>query len=219
MNVSEQTMHCETFELKVDIKVNKTSISSLNIKPLNIKMSYNVTKKISQNESEFCEDCVFLNRAILNSATLEVPVATGCSNGSCKPNLILKGALMETDQKFIIGLTKTLSIFYSISNLGESAYFPKLEIEIPTAIKFTTLPSSCKAFNSETKIICKVESVALKNNQNSTFNITLDVSNVREREVEILARVSSSGDEVDDSNNMNSIQVTFDEESDVEIEG
>lgn len=199
--------------------MNKTSIDTLNIKLLKFEIIYNVIKKISSDDQDFCDNCVFLNRAILNSTTLELPVATGCSNGSCKPNLKLEGMIMKVPQKLIIGLTKTVSISYTISNLGESAYFPKLEIEIPNAVKFSITPASCKkVLGSEAKIICKIKSVSLKHDEKSLFNITLDVSEVRDTEIKILAASSSSGEEVDESDNLNSIIIRFDEESRVEIQ-
>jgi hypothetical protein len=215
MNVSEKVLNCQSFLLNITVKVNTTSIGT--IKPLSLEMIYNVTKYISTVESKFCDDCVFLNRTNLNRAMLDIPVATGCSNGSCKPNLKLEGILMDNKTERVVGLTENVTILYSIANLGESAYFPELKIEIPNSVKFLMVPSLCKSL-SNSKISCKIRSVSLKHDEKELVNITLDVSEIQHREINISAVASSSGDEVDVRDNVDLISISFGERSLIDVE-
>lgn len=218
INVSEKFLTCKNFTLKIYVKLDKAT-NMTDIEPITLKMNYSVTKNIPSNSSEFCDDCIFLNKTVPNRVNLNLPVASGCSSGLCKPNLKVEGKLIDEENERIINITKSVSIIFTIANLGEPAYFPTLEIQIPEMLKFSIIPSICIEVDKNVKISCKMKNIVLKQNKIATMNITLDVSDVQEHNIKLIATTQSNGEEVDQSDNEAIVNINFEEKSQIEING
>lgn len=121
---------------------------------------------------------------------------------------------------FILGSAKSLTLKYQISNSKEPAYLTVLTISLngTTHVDFAIVPPNCK--QTDLDLVCQL------NNGNSIyqgelieFTVSIDMKHAIGKNLTINAEISSSGSEVDDTDNFNIHYIQLVEQNEIEISG
>ncbi|CAO1393862.1 unnamed protein product [Diamesa hyperborea] len=207
--------NCWEFEI-----FTKSTLADI-FKPIEIEMKYELVQKIPDGGSEFCTTCVLIDPNASKTIVTKVPFITGCKGERCMSDLKLVGTLINVKQPYVLGSTKTIAVQYEISNAGETAYLTQLMVTIPTNLtQFSRVPPNCKLNNLESLMTCDISGgKPLAQNDQITLTINLDASRLQGSSFMINASVSSTGDELNPSNNQYLNEVFMTEFSDIEMVG
>ncbi len=204
--------HCWEYDVFV-----KSSLAEI-FKPIIIEVKFDLVKKIPEEGSEFCEDCVILDPKGSKVVTHKIPFITGCEGETCMSDLMLKGT-PDFKQPYVIGSSRILAIHYEIYNFGETAYLTQISVQIPTNItQFAKVPSNC--VQKDDKMDCDIDGGRpLYKNHKSSIVIHLDSSRLEGTEFTVIASVSSAGNETNPQNNVAENTIYLTEFSEIEVLG
>ncbi|CAO1409381.1 unnamed protein product [Diamesa serratosioi] len=163
--------------------------------PLELMMNIQILNNIPTTGNDFCDNCVTFDSKETATASNKVAFITGCRESRCKSNLTLVGSLINVEQPYIMGTTKTISIEYDITNTGENAYLTQLMILIPTNVtQFTKILPNCKLSNHNSLLTCSIMDgrPILKDNTRK-LSITLEMSRIQGSSLKINASVTCAG--------------------------
>lgn len=121
-----------------------------------------------------------------------------------------------------MGSTTSLIIIYNVENLGETAYLTQMRITLPhTAIHYTKIPSNCKLDESAANIMeCDLNNgLPLFRGGKTSLKIGIDTTELDGRELVVLAHVFSTGDELNELDNIDEKVIPLRKFSSLEIFG
>lgn len=207
--------HCWDFQ--VFVKGTQNSI----FQRLETDFKFDLIQKIPEHKTEFCDTCVTLDPREPKVISSRIPFNTGCGSDRCVSDLQLSGTLTNIRQPYVLGSTRTLTLQYEITNAGESAYFTQLNISIPTNVtQFSKLPSFCHEEYGNQLMICDINAgKPVKNGEKVLLDITLDATKLDGESFEVVAVVTSAGDEKKPEDNQYVNKILLTEFSDVELVG
>lgn len=190
-------------------------------KPISIEVKYDTVQKIPEHSQEFCETCVALDPRDSKTVSTKVTFSTGCSDERCVSDLAVVGTLINVRQPYVLGSTSTIAILYEISNAAESAYLTQLKVTIPTNItQFSKIPSSCSEENNKRVMVCDINAgKPVTKGETVKLTVNLETSKLDGESFEVLAVVSSAGDEQRPADNKYVNEILLTEFSDVELIG
>lgn len=193
-------------------------------KPIELEMMYNIINVVPQNGTEFCSSCVAVNPNDPKSVKNKIVFSTGCKSAKCVADLKLKSSLVDVKQPYILGSTSSLLIDYNIVNSGETAYLTQIEITLPESnVAFTKTPSNCKIVDDSPNanvMLCDMKSGSpMFNGDKDSLRISVDTTKLTGTELIVKARVSSTGDELNDADNSVENVIALGEFSEIEIIG
>jgi hypothetical protein len=216
MKIYQQNETCRNHSIK-------TSSLSESTKQLTITITYDLNvKSLSTTVKEFDENFVFIDEIDKKKVTTEILRNTGCADEICKTNLELIGKVLDIDNVITVGIETTFRIQYSISNSGEAAYRTKLKITTKKYVAFAAVSSSCSVDTDDDYSImeCDIRSGKPITDKNPYHtNITFDISNMRGGNLEIIAEVSTMGDDSKSTTNKKVHQIKHVELSEVDVKG
>lgn len=166
--------------------------------------------------SDFCESCVVVKND-QTFVTTKLVYMSGCASEKCVADLRVSSEALNVVKPYILGSSKTLSFQYTIENVNELAYLPKMRVTKSAQLKFAKIPPNCEA--EEESLLCSVTRPYLAKDSPRYIVITFDTSNMDGSELRISAEVFSSSDELNPNDNMVTDVVEVAEFSEIESTG
>uniref|UniRef100_T1P9U3 Integrin alpha n=1 Tax=Musca domestica TaxID=7370 RepID=T1P9U3_MUSDO len=191
-------------EIDCNVRFNVETI----FKPIEMELRYGLVNGIPNTE-EFCETCAAVDPAEPSSHTEKIIFSTGCASEICVADLQVKSNL---ENKFVLGSSRTFSVSYDVSNNGETAYLPQINITSPNRMPFAKIPSNCKTNNQDVSLICDLNrGQPMAKGSKDTVTVIFDTSNISGQSMTIVAKVFSTGRELNDRDNIASDVITLTE--------
>jgi hypothetical protein len=183
------------------IHINKNRINSQDKKAIKIVVETVPLNKINETSGEFCKNCVLMEPDHPKKKDFEIPLNTGCKDGICKPDLVVKGEFLNQPGSYTIGSSEKIAMDFQILNRGDDSYEPKISVKIISDnAKF--IPSSACKIQLQNIMECKLTNgYPLETNQTIKQKIEIDTRSLSGTELEIQAVVSSSGIEKNPADN------------------
>ncbi|XP_017835481.2 LOW QUALITY PROTEIN: integrin alpha-PS3-like [Drosophila busckii] len=183
--VAGMTQQCRVVE--VEVRYSEKDI----FQPIELEMHYELTKKVPDSE-EFCETCVAVDPADPKVYSEKIIFSTGCATDICIADLQLSGKDMSPS--YILGSSKTLRMTYEVTNQGETAYLPQLNVTSSSRLNFAQTPGTCNVF--EAVMVCDLNrGRPLMKGDKDSVTISFDVSALTGSALTINAEVFSTGQE------------------------
>jgi len=119
---------------------------------------------------------------------------------------------------FILGSTTVLRLKYEVTNHGESAYLPQLNVTSSSRLNFAQIPGNCKV--SEDVMICDLNNGRpLGKGDMDSITISFDVSSLTGSFLTISAEVFSTGFEKNPTDNKLSSVIALKEYTEIDASG
>lgn len=119
---------------------------------------------------------------------------------------------------YILGSSRTLTVTYEVSNSGEMAYLPQINITSSNRMPFAKYPSNCKI--TDAVMLCDLNrGQAMKNGAKETVTVIYDVSSIAGTALILTAEVFSTGKELNPGNNIIKDIITLEEYTEIEVVG
>ncbi|XP_030560119.1 integrin alpha-PS3 [Drosophila novamexicana] len=177
------TQQCRVFDCEV--RYSEKDI----FQPIELKMHYELTKKVPDSE-EFCETCVAVDPEDAKVYTEKIIFSTGCATDVCIADLKLSAK--DVSSSYILGSDKTLRLNYEVTNEGETAYLPQLNVTSSSRLNFAQIPGNCRV--SEAVMVCDLNhGRPLGKGDRDSITISFDVSSLTGSALTISAEVFSTG--------------------------
>lgn len=125
---------------------------------------------------------------------------------------------------YVLGSSSSITIAYNIENSGETAYLSQIRITLPDSeVLFTKIPSNCKldetAPNSNI-MECDLNSgTPMFKGDKTSIKISIDTTKLDGTELIVKAKVFSTGDELNEYDNVAENVIPLKEFSNIEIIG
>ncbi|KAM8711525.1 hypothetical protein ACLKA7_000636 [Drosophila subpalustris] len=203
------TQQCRVFDCEV--RYSEKDI----FQPIELEMHYELTRKVPDSE-EFCETCVAVDPEDDKVYTEKIIFSTGCATEICIADLQLTAK--DLSSSFVLGSAKVLRIAYEVSNQGESAYLPQLNVTSSGRLNFAQIPGNCKV--SEAVMICDLNNGRpLGKGDRDSITISFDVSGLTGHALTISAEVFSTGSEKNPSDNRLQSLIALKEYTEIDASG
>lgn len=124
---------------------------------------------------------------------------------------------------YVLGSSSSITIAYNIQNNGETAYLAQIRITLPDSTLFTKTPSNCKlddtAPNSNI-MECDLNSgTPMFKGDKTSIKISIDTTKLDGTELVVKAKVFSTGDELNEFDNVAENVIPLKEFSNIEVFG
>ncbi|XP_060658574.1 integrin alpha-PS3-like isoform X1 [Drosophila nasuta] len=203
------TQQCRVFS--VEVRYSEKDI----FQPIELEMHYELIKKVPDSE-EFCETCVAVDPEDAKVFTEKIIFSTGCATEICIADLRLTAR--DASSSFILGSAKVLRLTYDVSNEGESAYLPQLNVTSSSQLNFAQIPGNCKV--SESVMVCDLNNGRpLGKGDKDSITISFDVSSLTGHALTISAEVFSTGSEKSPSDNKLQSLIALKEYTEIDASG
>lgn len=220
LKIFQDHITCQDYE---DLKINAAGAMRKEIKVI---VRYEVKEKIPQSGTTFCQSCVLLNPNDRPEAEMSLYINTGCKNDTCITDLKVVSATyggnetMKENAPMALGTFTNFTIQYNVSSLAEPSFGTNLKITIPPRVKFSKTLESCNVLERNT-MNCRIKpGGSLKqNDKTESIKISFDISEFRGDLLEIIAEVSSKGNETNPEDNIVKNSFNLFENSTVTIKG
>lgn len=125
---------------------------------------------------------------------------------------------------YVLGSSSSIIIAYNIENNGETAYLAQIRITLPdTEVLFTKTPSNCKldeAAPNSNIMECDLNSgTPMFKGDKTSIKISIDTTKLDGNELIVKAKVFSTGDELNDFDNVAENVIPLKEFSNIEVIG
>ncbi|XP_073811306.1 integrin alpha-PS3-like [Musca autumnalis] len=168
-------------------------------KPIEMELRYALANGIPNSEV-FCESCAAVDPAEPTSYVEKIIFSTGCASDVCVADLQVKSSL---ENKFVLGSSRTFSVSYEVSNSGETAYLPQINITSSNRMLFAQIPSNCKMNNQEASLICDLnQGQPMAKGTKDTVTVIFDTSSISGQSMTIVAKAFSTGKELNEKDNI-----------------
>ncbi|XP_050720083.1 integrin alpha-PS3-like [Eriocheir sinensis] len=160
---------CQTHQ--VTVKENKLDPDQ----PLEMKLEYDL---IVAPETEFMKRPM-TNPTEKHSSTSQVSISKGCQEKTCRVDMMFDADLgLGQDQKLVVGQKNNLVLRTVVSNSGEPAYLPTINVTVGPPLTLM-LPQShdCKFFSADvrTSLECRLSN-PIKNSITDVVEVNVDTS-------------------------------------------
>ncbi|XP_023173042.2 integrin alpha-PS3-like [Drosophila hydei] len=203
------TQQCRVFDCEV--RYSEKDI----FQPIELEMHYDLTKKVPDSEV-FCDTCVAVDPDDPKVYTEKIIFSTGCATDVCIADLKLTAK--DLSSSYILGSGKTLRINYEVTNNGETAYLPQLNVTSSSRLNFAQIPGNCKV--SEAVMVCDLnKGRPLGKGDKDSITISFDVSSLTGSALTINAEVFSTGHELNPNDNKLSSLIALKEYTEIDASG
>ncbi|XP_065370369.1 integrin alpha-PS3-like isoform X2 [Calliphora vicina] len=190
-------------------------IESEIFKPIELELHYSLVKQVPDSEV-FCESCAAVDPAEPKVFTEKIIFSTGCASEICIADLQVKSSGL--DHSYILGSSRTLKVTYEVSNAGETAYLPQINITSSNRMPFAKYPSNCKVY--ESIMLCDLNrGQAMVKGAKDSVTVIYDVSSLSGTAMILTAEVFSTGKEQYPGNNIIKDVITLGEFTEIEAVG
>lgn len=192
------------------------------LKPINIKISFDILAKIPQDSNKFCDTCVIIDPKSPKVLKKSIKFFTGCKDEICEHDLSVTGTINNGRKQFILGSQRTMSVEYKIENTGEPAYMTQMKVEISSnSTQFSHIPSSCSIdLINKNIMVCDINNrMPIKDQETVKLNFTVDATQFVGDTFIIIAEVTSVGQEKLPEDNKLVSEVSLAEISRVDVIG
>lgn len=111
-----------------------------------------------------------------------------------------------------------MKITYEVTNVGETAYLPQINITSSNRLPFAKYPSNCKVHDAV--MLCDLnQGQAMAKKTKDTVTVIYDVSNLSGTAMILTAEVFSTGKELNPQNNIIKDVITLGEFTEIEAIG
>lgn len=141
--------------------------------------------------------------------------------------LILKSEIwinvvISNSLPYVLGSSQSIMMAYDIENFGETAYLAQIRITLPESnILFTKTPSNCKldesAPNSNIMECDLNNGTPLFKGDKTSIKISIDTTKLDGSELVVKAHVFSTGDELNELDNVVEDNIPLKEFSNIEV--
>ncbi|XP_061397206.1 integrin alpha-PS3-like [Musca vetustissima] len=168
-------------------------------KPIEMELRYKLVNGIPNSE-EFCETCAAVDPAEPTSHKEKIIFSTGCASQICVADLQVKSNL---EKNFVLGSSRTFSVSYDVSNNGETAYLPQINITSSNRMPFAKIPSNCKTNNQDVSLLCDLnQGQPMAKGASDTITVIFDTSRISGQSMTIVAKAFSTGKELNNADNI-----------------
>lgn len=92
---------------------------------------------------------------------------------------------------------------YNVSNSGETAYLPQINITSSNRMPFAKIPSNCKLNNQDLTLLCDLNhGQPMAKGSKDTITVTYDTSSISGQSMTLMAKVFSTGKELNALDNV-----------------
>ncbi|XP_013109885.2 integrin alpha-PS3 [Stomoxys calcitrans] len=210
-NVTATTQtQCKVFDCNVRFSVGDI------FKPIEMELHYGLIKGVPNSEV-FCESCAAVDPAEPKSTTEKIIFSTGCATAICVADLQVKSNL---DHTFILGSSRTFSVSYEVANNGETAYLPQINITSSNHMPFAKIPSNCKLNQQDSSLLCDLNrGQPMGKGSKDSINVIFDTSSITGQSMTLMAKVFSTGKELNASDNVASDVIALKEYTEIDAVG
>lgn len=132
--------------------------------------------------------------------------------------LIHSPLLLWHSSSYILGSDKTLRMHYEVTNQGETAYLPQLNVTSSSGLNFAQIPGNCKV--DEAVMLCDLNhGRPLSNGSSDSITISFDVSSLTGKALTITAEVFSTGLERNPATNKVTNLIALQEFTEIDASG
>lgn len=160
----------------------------------------------------FCSTCPITNPHSLDQkeTILEIPFSVGCGDDSqCQSDLKITTSFPKLlADGFIIGSSKTVTMFIAIKNTREPALLTSLSLSIPSGVSLVRVPNHCIESSERSHLTCSVIPHLFTNtsqyNQTLEFDVTklsVEPSTISRKKLLFNVTVSSASVELTPGDN------------------
>ncbi|XP_037824553.1 integrin alpha-PS3-like isoform X1 [Lucilia sericata] len=190
-------------------------IESEIFKPIELELHYNLVNQVPDSEV-FCETCAAVDPAEPKVFSEKIIFSTGCASEICIADMQVKSSGL--DHSYILGSSRTLKVTYDVSNTGETAYLPQINITSSNRLPFARYPSNCKVH--ESVMLCDLNrGQAMVKGAKDSVTVIYDVSSLTGTAMILTAEVFSTGKELNPGNNIVKDVITLGEFTEIEAVG
>ncbi|XP_055844968.1 integrin alpha-PS3 [Episyrphus balteatus] len=196
--------------LDANVRFNTADI----FKPIELEMHYDLIKGVPNSE-EFCDTCAAVDPAEPKVNVEKIIFSTGCKTDICTADLkITSSGLSST---YILGSSKTISVTYEVTNSGETAYLPQINITSSNKMPFNKIPASCDLHDDV--LLCDLNRGQPMLNGKQSITIIYDATQIEGTSMTLTAAVFSTGKEQNPSDNVVRDYITLREFTEIEATG
>ncbi|XP_055921034.1 integrin alpha-PS3 isoform X2 [Eupeodes corollae] len=180
--------------LDANVRFNTADI----FKPIELEMHYDLINGVPDSE-EFCDRCAAVDPAEPKVNIEKIIFSTGCKTDICTADLkVTSSGLSPT---YILGSSRTISVTYEVTNSGETAYLPQINITSSNKMPFNKKPASCDQHGDV--LLCDLNrGQPIFKNDKQSITIVYDVSHIEGSSITLTAAVFSTGQEQNPSDNI-----------------
>ncbi|XP_075168393.1 integrin alpha-PS3-like isoform X2 [Haematobia irritans] len=175
-------------------------------KPVELELHYHLVHAIPDSEV-FCDTCAAVDPAEPKVYTEKIIFSTGCATEICVADLQVTSKL---DRTFVLGSSRTFKVSYEVINRGETAYLPQINITSSNRMPFAKIPSNCKHNNQDSMLLCDLNhGQPMTEGTSDTITVIYDTSSISGENMQVMAKVFSTGKESTASDNIASDIITL----------
>ncbi|XP_031627778.1 integrin alpha-PS3-like [Contarinia nasturtii] len=181
-------------------------------RPIEMEMTHHILNNIpkvddSSETQEFCEKCVAVNPLDSKNVKNKIVFSTGCKSARCIADLKITSSLENVPSlPYVLGSSQSINIVYKIENSGETAYLAQIRITLPESVLFSKIPSNCKfdenAPNSNIMECDLNNGSPMFKGDKTSIKMGIDTTKLDGNELIVKAKVYSTGDELNDLDNI-----------------
>ncbi|XP_037083703.1 integrin alpha-PS3-like [Pollicipes pollicipes] len=155
--------------------------------------------------AEFCATCPVVHRGAAGQTqvTASVPFSIGCgADAVCQSDLRVTAAVTGLDgDRFIIGASPTIDLEVNVTNVGEPASLPRVQVRLPQPVRLVRVPQLCSERETADHVL-----------------LTCHLAPGTER-LTVALNVSSAGAEVAPADNTADVTLRLSTEADIAVTG
>uniref|UniRef100_A0A1I8P8N4 Integrin alpha second immunoglobulin-like domain-containing protein n=1 Tax=Stomoxys calcitrans TaxID=35570 RepID=A0A1I8P8N4_STOCA len=168
-------------------------------KPVELELHYQLVHGIPDSEV-FCETCAAVDPVEPKIYSEKIIFSTGCATEICVADLQVTSKL---DRTFVLGSSRTFKVTYEVINRGETAYLPQINITSSNRMPFAKIPSNCKHNNQDSMLLCDLnQGQPMQEGSSDAITIIYDTSSISGENMQVMAKVFSTGKESTASDNV-----------------
>ncbi|XP_023711534.1 integrin alpha-9 isoform X2 [Cryptotermes secundus] len=214
-----------------DLRVQNTQIV-YRTEPLLLAMTYELTNNPNKVQprgprdsaaDEFCMECPVLDSAQSTIITTMVAFETGCRSFVCTPDIKIDARFMGIEETFILGEKQTLGIRLEVENIGEPAFFTRVNLIIPKVTPVVEIPSICYDLSNQDRketyvLVCDIGYPLEKN---YTMDLVMSMKDVPAgtKTLTFKVNVTSAGNDNNPSDNHKELVLPIVIQADMTIAG
>ncbi|XP_037082382.1 integrin alpha-PS3-like [Pollicipes pollicipes] len=177
--------------------------------------------------TEFCATCPVVNAraAGQTQVTASVPFSIGCgADAVCQSDLSVSASVPGLkDGRFVIGATPTIDLDVDVTNVGEPASLPSVQVTLPRPIRLVRVPQLCSEREKADHVLltCHVRPHPFPAGADGRLRLSLDVDELAPgtESVTVGLNASSSGEEVAPDDNVFNFTLGLRTEADIAVTG
>ncbi|KAF0295842.1 Integrin alpha-4 [Amphibalanus amphitrite] len=187
-----------------------------------------VSSLMTGDLSEFCATCPVVNRlgAGQTQVRLSVPFSIGCgADAVCQSDLSVSAAVsgLREGAAFVIGASPTIELDVNVTNAGEPASLPSVQVKLPPPIRLVRVPQLCSERETSEHVVltCHIRPHPFPAGAEGRIRLSLDVQELAPgtESLTVQLNVTSAGEELAAADNVRNFRLDLRTEADIAVTG